>query len=425
MMQWIRAVFREVGHFFGAVIRPTFRSLRDNKGLAVISFVMAFGVWIFVTAAENPTRTRVLPLDIPVEPVNVASDVVVKNDLDEVRVRISVEEDVFESLTSADFEATVDLEGLTVGEYSWPVEVRRLTTRGGLRVEDVLPEEISVSLVARESKQIPVLINVTGEPATGYTMGAPEPEETEVSVSGPAEKVALVTQAVGSINVEGRTDPVDQAIRLEPRDDNGNLVEKLTLEPQLVNVVIEVEQTTFSRPVTVNPDVTGVPADGYNIVSASANPATVLIRGDEDSIREVTTISTQPVNVSGEADDIMKSVSLKLPQGVSVVGSPNVTVTVRIEAAQGTVRFGVPLTARGLGLGLTVAGDLPTVQVTLKGALPDLLELTSSDIVAFVDVTGKDAGTHSVGVEIVLPDGLETTAETAEPSEVIVALEKS
>ena len=424
-MQWTRAFFREAANFFAAVIRPTFRSLRDNKGLAVISVVMAFGVWIFVTAAENPTRTRVLPLDIPVEPINVASNVVVANDLDPVRVRISVEEDVFESLTSADFEAIVDLEGLTVGDYSWPVDVRRLNTRGGLRVEDVLPEEISVSLVAKESKQIPVLINVTGEPATGYTMGAPEPEEAEVTVSGPAEKINLVTQAVGSINVEGRTDSVDQAIRLEPRDDNGNLVEKLTLEPQLVNVVIEIEQTTFSRPVTVSPAVTGVPADGYNIVGASSNPATVVIRGDQASIREITTISTQPVDVAGEEDDVVKSVSLQLPQGISVVGSPSVTVTVRIEPAQGTVRFGVPLTARGLGPGLSVAGDLPTVEVTLKGALPDLLELTSSDVVAFVDLTGKDAGTHSAGVEIALPDGVETTATTAQPSEVIIVLEKS
>jgi len=64
--------------------------------------VLAFGLWIFVTDAENPTRTRVLPLDITAEPVNVASEVVVANDLAAVRVRIRVEEDVFDSLTAND-----------------------------------------------------------------------------------------------------------------------------------------------------------------------------------------------------------------------------------------------------------------------------------------------------------------------------------
>lgn len=424
-MQWTRAFFREAAHFFAAVIRPAYRSLRDNKGLAGLSVVLAFGLWIFVTDAENPTRTRVLPLDIPAEAVNVAPEVVVNNNLRDVRVRISVEEDVFESLTTADFEAVVDLEGLTVGDYQRPVEVRRLTTRGGLRVEEVLPDKIDVSLVPRESKQVPVFIDVTGNPAAGYTMGAPEPEETEVVVSGPAEKIALVTQAVGSVDVEGRTEPVDQAVRLEPRNDQGELVVKPTLDPQIVTVIIKIEQTTFSRPVTVSPVVTGVPADGYNVVGFSSNPATVVIRGDQASIREITTISTQPIDVEGKETDIVKSVSLQLPQGVSVVGSPNVTVTVRIEPAQGTVRFGVPLTVKGLGIGLSVGDEPPTVEVTLKGALPDLLELTSSDVVASVDLTGKDAGTHSVKIEIALPDGVETTATTAEPSEVILVLEKS
>src|SRR3990170_5841160 len=159
-MQTIQTFFREAAVVVAALTRPAYRSLRENSGLAALSVVLAFGLWIFVTDAENPTRTRVLPLDITAEPVNVASEVVVANDLAAVRVRIRVEEDVFDSLTANDFEATVDLEGLTIGEYTLPVEVRPLTTRGGLRVEDVLPEVLDVSLVALESKNVPVVISI-------------------------------------------------------------------------------------------------------------------------------------------------------------------------------------------------------------------------------------------------------------------------
>src|SRR5574341_1722533 len=198
MMESTRGFLREAAHFFAVIVLPAYRSLRENTGLAGLSVVLAFGLWIFVTDAENPTRTRVLPVDIPVEAVNVDPNVVVANDLAAVRVRVSVEENVFESLTSSDFEATVDLQGLTVGTYdALPVEVRRLTTRGGLRIEATLPEEISVVLVAREAKEVPVVIDVTGSPAGGFEMSAPDPEESEVRVSGPAEKIALVTQAVG------------------------------------------------------------------------------------------------------------------------------------------------------------------------------------------------------------------------------------
>ena len=144
-MQSIRSLFREAANFVAAVVRPAYGSLRENTGLAAISVVLAFGVWILVTEAENPTRTRILPVDLPVQAVNVAPEVVVANNLASVRARVSVEEAVFDSLTSADFEATVDVDGLTIGDYSLTVDVRALTTRGGLRIEEVLPAQITLA----------------------------------------------------------------------------------------------------------------------------------------------------------------------------------------------------------------------------------------------------------------------------------------
>jgi YbbR domain-containing protein len=212
-------------------------------------------------------------------------------------------------------------------------------------------------------------------------------------------------------------------VRLEPRDDEGNLVEKLTLDPLIVNVVIESEQTIFSRPVAVSPAISGAPAVGYNITGFSSNPPTVTIRGEQASISEITTISTEIIDMAGETEDVVKTVSLRLPRGISVVGSPNVTVTVRIQAAQGTVRFGVPLGVRGVGTGLAIQGDLPTLQVTLTGELPDLLRLTSNDVTAYLDLTGKDAGTHTIDVEVSLPAGVEASSATADPPKVTIVLE--
>jgi YbbR domain-containing protein len=299
------------------------------------------------------------------------------------------------------------------------------TTRGGLRVEEVLPEAIAVVLVAKEAKEVPVVINVTGELAAGFEMGPPELEQAEVQVSGPADKIALVTQAVGSVSIEGRADTLDEAVHLQPRDDNGNLVEKLTLDPAIVSVTVQVEQTTFSRPVVVSPQVTGVPAEGYNIVGISANPTTVTIRGDQASISGITSIQTELVDVGGHDSNLVRTVSLQLPAGTSVLGSPNVTVTVRISPAQGSVRFGVPLAVRGLSSGLSVKGEPPTVQVTLRGPLPDLLGLSAGDITAWVDLTGKEPGTHTVSVQVGLPDGLGTISTTAEPSQLNVVLEEN
>ena len=65
MLIWDAAVV------IGALLRPAAKSVRENSGLAVLSVVLAFGLWIFVTDAENPEQTHRLDSDIPVRPVNV------------------------------------------------------------------------------------------------------------------------------------------------------------------------------------------------------------------------------------------------------------------------------------------------------------------------------------------------------------------
>src|SRR3990172_3630797 len=110
-MRQMRKIFLEGTLSLLALLRSAARSVRANLGLALLSVVLAFGLWIFVTDTENPTRTGVVPVDLTVEPVNPAADVVVANELAAVQPRIKVAQDVWEALTAADFEATVDLSG--------------------------------------------------------------------------------------------------------------------------------------------------------------------------------------------------------------------------------------------------------------------------------------------------------------------------
>ncbi len=145
-MQAIARFLRETFLFIGSIVRPTVRSLRENSGLAALSVVLAFGVWILVTQAESSSGTRIVPEDITVEAIHTPDTIAVVQPLPAVQARVTVADYVFESLTAADFQATVDLQGLSVGDYDLPVQVVPLTTRGSLRVDAVRPETIHVSL---------------------------------------------------------------------------------------------------------------------------------------------------------------------------------------------------------------------------------------------------------------------------------------
>jgi YbbR domain-containing protein len=422
-MEQLRAFFEELVMLAGAVLRPAAKSVRENSGLAALSVVLAFGLWIFVTDVENPEQTRRLEVDIPVSPVNVPSDTVVVGEIQPVRVEVRVEENVLESLTKDDFQATVDLEGLTVGDYdNLPVEVRPLTTRGNLRVINVFPSEVAVRVAQLLSKTVPVEVDVRGSPPAGYTLRGTEiPDETNTAVvAGPQEGVAAVTKVVAPVDIDGRTESFESAVRLEARNEQGILVENTTVDPRFVDVSIEIEQVTFGRPLAVSPRLQGTPRQGYNVVGISVDPLVVTVFGSQSYINEATTIPTQPVDIEDATSDVVRTVSLALPTGTTVQGGVSVTVTVRVSAAPGQLTFEVPLRANNLAGNLTIAGALPSVRVFLSGPLPDLLELNVNDISATVNLDGRDAGTHTVRVEVSAPDGLEVRSVSPEDVEILI-----
>ncbi len=421
-MQGIARIFQETVRFLVALTRPVASSLNDNRGLAALSIVLAFGLWIFVTDTENPTRTRVLPIDIVVEPIQVPDDVAIASDIAPVRLRITVADDVFDSLAASDFEATVDLDGLTVGSYELPVDVRAFTGRGGLRIDDILPGTVTVDLAPLTIKSVPVQIEVAGSPAPGYTMSPPVLDDETVLVTGPQDDVDEVSQVTATIDVTARTSSVDQAVRLTPRNDNGFLVQRVNLDPSITGVSIDIQQERFSRAVVVSVVTSGDPATGYNVVSVSVSPPTVTVSGSEAFIIGADSIDTQPVDIDDAEETIVRSVSLDIPSGVEVTGGDQVvTVTVTIRPATSEFSFTVPVSAVGLEPNVSIVGALPSVSVKFIGPYPILNEVSPADVSVTVNLDGLGAGTHSVAIDVAQLPGVAVARVT--PEEIAVVLE--
>ena len=417
MLIWEAAVV------IGALLRPAAKSVRENSGLAVLSVVLAFGLWIFVTDAENPEQTHRLDSDIPVRPVNVPADVWVPKEVGKARVEVRVEDKVFDSLTTQDFEATADLTGLTVGVFDVKVDVKALTDRGNLRVVDVLNDndQIKVQLFQLISKPVPLELETLHSPPSEFELSHTKLAVETAVVSGPQGKVATVAKAVASVDIEGRTESFTTAVRLEARNQSGVLVQDVEVNPVVVDVSIGIEQKSFGRALAVSPQLKGTPREGYNVLGVSVEPAVVTVFGSQTFVEQAVAILTQPVDIDDATSDTSRTVSLNLPTGTSVKGGINVTVKVKIIAVTGQQAFAVPITVNGLADNLKIAGSLPPVQVFLFGPLTDLLKVNPDDIKATIDLDGKDTGTHKVSAKVTAPNGLEV--RSVSPQDIDVTLE--
>src|SRR3989337_1074852 len=110
-MERLKQLGAEALAFLRALVWPVTSSVRDNVGLAALSVVLGFALWIFVTDTENPTRSGVLPFDLPVEAVNVPGDLALSGSPVNVRVKVEGAGDVWHTPSMGDFKATGDLAG--------------------------------------------------------------------------------------------------------------------------------------------------------------------------------------------------------------------------------------------------------------------------------------------------------------------------
>ncbi|MBI2913466.1 MAG: hypothetical protein HYY03_06060 [Chloroflexi bacterium] len=425
-MERVRRLFREGSQLLLIILLPAVRSVRQNVGLAALSVVLAFVLWIFVVdTAGGTTWIGTLPnVQVPVEVANVPRGLTVKGEISPVRVRVQVDEKVRDDLRSDDFTATVDLSEATEGENTVPVTVEAHTSQGRLEVlggVGTVGTNVKVTLVPLFSKLVPVEVQLEGTLSAGLENGDPVSDPSTVTVSGTEELVALVSKAVTDVDVSSASDDIERSFELEARDERGLLVKGVTLDPSKAQVTVPIQRKLLTRVITVSPDVAGNPAPGYNVAGVSVTPAVVTVSGARELLDSLSVIRTEEVDITGASGNVSQRVRLQLPSGASVSGSVDVSVVVALEAASGQATFGVTPRVQGLAGGLKLAGTLASVEVTLSGPLPVLNGLTPQDLDVQVDLAGRSEGTHTVEVKVEPP--AKTLLVSVTPPELPVTLQ--
>ncbi len=423
-MKYVKEALRGLGELWMSVMRPTGRSLKENTGLAAVSVVLAFGVWLLVVDTQGGDMRRgTLPNSfVPVIPENVPRGLSVvglktEGNIGWVQVQVNVDEDVWNELKSDDFKATVDLSSFPEGEHDGlPVLVTTSVSRGRLEVLGAVPSLIKVTLAQTVTNAVPAQVELHGSALPGLEVGEPQLAlDTLVTVSGPKERVDAVEKVVAPVDITDAADTITKRVKFEARDEQGLLVTGVDLDPPTVSVSIPIVRRQLAKVLTVSPTLKGTPAEGYSITGISVTPAVVSVAGNREVLETLSVVNTEAVDVGDAKENVTKKVRLEAPSGTSVVGAPDVTVIVRIEALRGQVSLGVTPAAVGISEGLRL-GAAPLVTVTLEGPLPLLKTIGPKDLDAKMDLSGLTEGAHTVKISVEPPTG--TSLLSVNPSSV-------
>lgn len=414
ILSWPRAAWQ--------IARGSVASVADHWALAGFSLVAAFGIWFVIEDVENPRVTAAFPPDglpasIPVEPVNAGQYIVADSFV--VSVVVEGREEELTNLSAADFTATVDVQGIEPGAPE-ARDVRVQSSRDGVRVIEVRPAAVNVTVVEPAQKEMPVTIRFNGQLPAGYNIDeeATVLEPAFVTITGLPERVAGVQSVVLDVNLSGvTTSPHEVTGTLVALSQSGS-IEVVTFDQPRATATFAIRQTTVQRLVPVLGRTSGNPAPGYRIDAIEIEPSSILVTGPTAVVADLDFLSIPRIDqVAGAQADVVLTLDVDVPQNTSLERQ-TVNVRVRIVAIETASSMILPVVFTNIPDGLTPGPQAYFVNVIVSGLAPEIAALELSDVAATVSLTGASAGTSSFPVVITTPTGITAT----QPSPLAVTL---
>jgi YbbR domain-containing protein len=389
---------------------------RGNAVRFLLSFLLAFALWAWVTNDRDPD-VPYRASQVPVEVVNLHEGLEVVGELPAVNITLHGPRSVIRTIDAGAIAATVDLDDIsTPGRHELKVEV---VAPEGIRKVDSEPEIVVVELGNVVARTIAVSPITPEEGAPNLRVTGATVTPSEVTIIGVQQNLDRVASVVVPIDVAGRTESFAFEATPIAVDLNNEEVDGISIDPERVRV--DVTLVVRGKVVPVFVDCECNAAEGFEVVGQPvAAPDTVLVDGPPDVLEQIpyiftTQVSTNDMTATGVVEDVPLDIA-SLPDGVTVEPA-FVDVSVRVDRAifSETIE-NVPVQVLNAPAGARVSVSPAAVAVTVLGQREAVSAMTDSDISVVVDVDGRGPGTYQLLPRVLLPPDM----RYSEPLEAIV-----
>jgi YbbR domain-containing protein len=401
--------------------RTRWRRFVEQLNTLILSILLALIVWVIAINQENPIIQQTYGERLPVTVRGLPENLLPIQDLsrETVQVVLQAPRESWDNLEPSDFTAYIDLSGLGPGVHDVEVQVDVVDPR--VRVVSIQRPALRVQLDQVISKEVPVRVDILDTTAFGYDWQPPVVQPMTVTITGPETQVEQVTTTRAEVSLGNAKSQVERNETVTPINAEGQVVPRVTVAPEIVHVVVPVEQWPGRKEVAVRVNLTGQPAAGYRLSSVRVNPSTVVLLGSADVLAQVPGfVSTEPVSLTNATGEIQQRVQVIIPRGATVLEGTGVDVTAIITPIEGGTTVVQQPVVQGLGPGLEATVALETVDVILSGPLPLLEALGPDDVFVILDLTGLLPGNHIVTPRVVVPTGIRAEGVLPETVEVVI-----
>lgn len=363
----------------------------------IMCVLISFTIWVYLSNIENPVQT-IKVRNIPVKLVGIdnieQSKLALLNNIQSAVVNLSVKGKTLtlNKITASDFEVSVDL-----SEYALNKDVKRLPVQIVKQPDNVVILDddnlyIDVSLDTLVERNIPITLDLKTIAQDGYSVGNTTFSPSSVLIKGPATYVNQVEKVVANNEIRDLNKNENLALELTPVDKEGRKVQGVAVNPNIVNVNIPVQKV---KTVDIKAQTIGKLPNNSTLRSIELSKAKVEIIGDEKDLENITSINTEPIDLSTITESKKISVGLKIPSNVKVSAIGNqVDATININTLSEKT---LDIITNNLNKDLDIEFN-SKITIKLVGLKADIDKIKPEELQAYIDLKDLKEGEHKVRV---------------------------
>lgn len=372
--------------------------MQKSKILAfLLALVVSIVLWFYAVTVVNPDDTITISgISVQFEGTEALTSqglMLTGGDSTKVSIKVSGRRSDLKELNNETVTAIADVTRIAAsGSYqlSWSVVWPSTVATGDISETSRAPSRISVTVSdIKENPEVPIELEYTGEPKTGYmidksnlTLGT-----QSISVRGPAEEVNKIARAVVRVDVTDADALIDTDCPVVLLDKDGNelsLSQYVTSSADSVRVTIPILQY---KDIKLNATLISGGGATSEDAEVTIEPSTLRVTGNTavlDAMADELTIRT--IDLAQITGTETFEVTPELPSGVtSRADSQTVKITVTLKGLV-TKEFTVPtanILRKEAPAGMTFADQ--NVKITVRGRASVMSTLRMEDLTVTAD----------------------------------------
>ena len=264
--------------------------LTKDLGWKLLSIAIAATMWFMVINITQPVDTRSYSRPLTLENMDTLTSrgLTVGNaeELKNTKITVNVK-DPRTSLARLSqnpdwITASVDLSELAyaVNGDSVALPVNVSIDQGGTAyaISSKAPAVVEAQVETLRTKEFPIEVELNGKPNSDIILSDPVLSAETVTVSGPVSLVRQVAKVKAIINAEELEENTDIHAKLACYDYHGAEVTGVSLNIREVTVSYAVHD---AKQVPIQVDITGTPANGYQVGTVSCSPKYAEVTGSK------------------------------------------------------------------------------------------------------------------------------------------------